>query len=123
MCNKIKNLIFLFLLTLSANQLQAQEQKMDKKQTLTSEERAIKISLQLKEKLALNEEQTSKVKSIILEREISHDEEMEVKMEQRKKWHDAISQLLTPEQLVIYKKLQEDRKNQYRDQKQKNHQE
>lgn len=123
MCNKIKNLIFLLLLTLSANQLQAQEQKMDKKQTLTSEERAIKISLQLKEKLALNEEQTSKVKSIILEREISHDEEMEVKMEQRKKWHDAISQLLTPEQLVIYKKLQEDRKNQYRDQKQKNHQE
>lgn len=123
MKNKFRNAILLGSFLLVFQQLNAQPNHQPRKQLLTPEERATKISLDLKEKLSLSEEQVQKVKTIFIQREEIRDAEIKDKQEQRKKWDDELNQILNPEQLAAYRKIQEERKARMQEQRKQEHQE
>jgi hypothetical protein len=123
MKNKFQIAMLLGSLLLIFQQLNAQPNHPPRKQLLTPEERAAKITLDLKERLSLTEEQAQKVKTIFIKREEIRDAELKDKQEQRKKWDDEMNQILNPEQLAAYRKIQEERKSRMQEQRKQGHQE
>jgi len=93
------------------NLAQAQE-KRQATQQLTPEQRAEKRTALLKEKLLLNDDQTSKVKAAALKAETQRSTDREKSMEARQAFDNEVKAILDPEQLEKYEAMKDQRRTQ-----------
>lgn len=87
------------------------ENKENQRPNLTPEERASKRVLLFKEKLGLDEKQTAAMKSLLMEREKSSDKLREQLKKEREDFEAQTKKILTADQFLKLKDLQDDRKD------------
>lgn len=108
---KIICLIVCMLGISMVNLAQAQE-KRQATQQLTPDQRAEKRTALLKEKLLLNDDQTSKVKAAALKAETQRSTNREKSIEARQAFDNEVKAILDPEQLEKYEAMKDQRRTQ-----------
>ena len=101
-------IVFILLILSVFSSLMAQ--RGQNRSDLTQAERAEKATLRMKSQLHLSEEQTQQVRELFLKRGATEEKNREAMKKQRDETDQALSKILSKEQMDRYNQMKDDRK-------------